>query len=194
MWSGRRGRPRRRREADHQRLSLERETNPFGTRHCQQCAVHTENHHRDPRQRMPKARQTNQKCRRYHSRTQTMKLQNALRWMRRAHQCRTQGGASSSSSTAAPDPCVTTPVRQTRPRSPDPSENVVGKSLVSQLPKKLRSAVGEDDDNMIATIAEITEVCVGSRSPTGNHWLPVRMSAQRGPCAGTVHEWYIWGT
>ena len=30
---------------------------------------------------------------------------------------------------------------------------------MSPLPKKLRSAVGEDDDGMIATIAEITEVC-----------------------------------
>ena len=69
------------------------------------------------------------------------------------------GGASSSSSTAAPDPCVTTPVRQTRPRSPDPPENVTGKSLVSPLPKKLRSAIGEDDDSMIAKIAETTEVC-----------------------------------
>ena len=88
-WSGRRGRPRRRREADHQRLLLERETSPFGTRHYQQCPVHTENHHRDPRHRMPKARQTNPKCMRYHSRTQMMKLQNALRWMMR-HQCRIQ--------------------------------------------------------------------------------------------------------
>ena len=29
----------------------------------------------------------------------------------------------------------------------------------SQELKKLRSAIGEDDDNMVATIAEITEVC-----------------------------------
>ena len=50
-----------------------------------------ENHHREPRHWMPKARQTNQKCRVYHSRTQTMKLQNALRWRRRAHQCRIRG-------------------------------------------------------------------------------------------------------
>ena len=103
------------------------------------------------------------------------------------------GSASSSSSTAAPDPCVTTPVRQARPRSPDPSENVVGKSLVSPLPKKLRSAVGEDDDNMTATIAEITEVCEEPQ-PDWESLASNEMSAQRGPCAGTVHEWYIWGT
>ena len=68
-------------------------------------------------------------------------------------------GSASSSSTAAPDPCVTTPVRQTTPRSPGPPESVTEKSLVSPLPKKLLSAIGEDDDNMEATIAEITEVC-----------------------------------
>ena len=51
-------------------------TNPFGTRHCQQCPVHTENHHRDPPHQMRRTRQTNQRCR---------------RWMRRAHQCRIQG-------------------------------------------------------------------------------------------------------
>ena len=75
-------------------------------------------------------------------------------------------GASSSSSSSAvathstpPDPCVTTPVRPTRPRSLGPSESVTGKSLVSPVPKTLRSAVGEDDAHMWATIAEITEVC-----------------------------------
>ena len=81
------------------------------------------------------------------------------RWMRRAHPVPNPGGASSSSSTAAPGPCVTTPVRQTRPRSPGPSESMTEKSLVSPLPKKLLSAIGEDDDNVVATIAEITEVC-----------------------------------
>ena len=71
-------------------LLLERGPNPFRTRHYQQYPVHTENHHRDPRHRMPEAHQTNQKCMRYHSWTQMMKLQNALRWTMR-HQCRIQG-------------------------------------------------------------------------------------------------------
>ena len=62
-----------------------------GWRHCQRCSVPTENHNRDPQHRMPKACRTNQRNRRYHSGTQTMKLQNAPRWRWRAHQCRTQG-------------------------------------------------------------------------------------------------------
>ena len=99
-------------------------------------------------------------------------------------------GGASSSSTAAPDPCVTTPVRQTTPRLPGPPESVTEKSLVSPLPKKLLSAIGEDDDNMEATIAEITEVCeepqpdwesLASSENVGSTWSTRRHGARMAP-------------
>ena len=136
--------------------------NPFGTHHCQRCPMPNENHHRDPRIRrrdlkrhwMPRARRTNQMCRRDHLRNQTMKEQ------QKNHEGMPDPRGASSSSTAAasstpPDPCETTPARRTRQRSPDPP---IGVSPATPLPKRSRS-VNVDDKDMVAAIAEVTEVC-----------------------------------
>ena len=194
--NGRRGRPRQRPEAGHQRLLLERGMNPSGTHHCQRCPTPTVNRH--PRSVDSKARsETVRDATSTSGKSDVQERpplepdgERAAKTPRRDVEDTSMpdpGGAPSSSSAAASstplDPGETTPARPTRPRSPDPP---IGESLATPLPKRLRSA-SVDDSGMVAALAEVTEMCeepqpdweaLASSDNVGSTWFIRRYGAR----------------